>query len=410
MKQPIGSLRARLTLWYTLVLSVPLVAFAVGPYLVISRALHQRRDAFINDAITVFSRELTAERRAIPQLERAVEVTLEEVRFQEMDISVVDESGRVIGETRRHGAAGPFRRIERAHAVGDRRLTIAGIYPTGEVETLLARIRLTFWIAIPLLVGAAAAGGWFLAGRSLEPVERSFEQQRRFMADASHELRTPSAVLRAEADITLSRPTRSEREYRESMTVVQDAARRLTRIVDDIFLLARADAGHLVMQSGSVALADVVVDSVRAVQAIASGRGVTLSLENAVDARVRGDADLLGRVMLNLLDNAAKHAPSGSAVDVRMAASNGRCRVSVLDRGPGIPADARERVFERFYRVDSARSRSESTMTSGAGLGLAIAKRIAEMHGGTVELVASEPGRTEFVLQLPSPTVAGEGA
>jgi two-component system OmpR family sensor kinase len=308
---------------------------------------------------------------------------------------------------------------------------------------MLARIRRIFWIAIPLLIASAATGGWFLAKRSFAPVtamatraaeigattlherlpvasddelgalarvlndlldrlERSFDQQRRFMADASHELRTPSAVLRAEADITLSRPTRSEAEYRESMTVVQDAARRLTRIVDDIFLLARADAGHLVMHPAPVQLDDVVVDSVRAVQAIAAGRDITVELRDAVEARLDGDADLLGRVLLNLLDNAVKHAPDGSTVDVWMATGGGFAEVGVVDYGPGIPAEARERVFERFYRLDTARSRAENTITSGAGLGLAIARRIAEMHGGHVHLVESRPGRTEFRLRLPT--------
>lgn len=405
------SVRARLTLWYTLVLSIPLAALAVASYIVFSSELHERTDAFINDALNVFGRELIAERRSIPDLVAAINVTLAEVRFQDIDIVVRDENGRVLAATTRFEGAGPVRRIDRPHTAGDRRLTLTGIYPLTEVEAMLARIRRMFWIAIPLFIAVAAAGGWILAGRSLEPVERAFDQQRRFMADAAHELRTPSAVLRAEADITLSRPTRSEAEYRESMTVVQDAARRLARIVDDIFLLARADAGHLVLHPTAVDLDDVVVDSVRAVQAIASARGIRIELRDAVEARVHGDADLLGRVLLNLLDNAVKHSESGATVDVRMSAQQGRLSVSVVDSGPGIPEAARERVFERFYRMDTARSRSETTATSGAGLGLPIARRIAEMHGGQVELVGSAPGRTEFRLSLPGlPALAGGGA
>ena len=401
------SVRTRLTLWYTVVLSIPLATFAVGSYVVFSRELHERTDAFITDALNVFGRELIAERRSIPDLVAAINVTLAEVRFQNIDIVVRDESGRVLAATTRFEGT-PVRRIERPHTVSDRRLTLTGIYPTTDVDAMLARIRRMFWIAIPLFVAAAAAGGWILAGRSLEPVERAFEQQRRFMADASHELRTPSAVLRAEADITLSRPTRAESEYRESMTVVQDAARRLGRIVDDIFLLARADAGHLVMHPVPVDLDDIVVDSVRAIQAIASAKAITIDLRDAVEARVHGDADLLGRVLLNLLDNAVKHSSHGSTVEVRMARTNGRVDVTVADSGPGIPAEARERVFERFYRVDTARARSETTTTSGAGLGLPIARRIAEMHGGQVELVASAPGRTEFRFSVPA--LAGGGA
>jgi heavy metal sensor kinase len=475
------SVRARLTLWYTLVLSVPLAAFAIASYVVFSRALYDRTDAFLGEALAVFGREVGAERRIYPRLTDAIRVTLEEVRFQELDVFVVDGDGSLLGMSDRHeegerrssadsarlhafGVAarnagrpleervdlshGPHRLLARQQQVGGQYAIVGGAYPLRDVETTLARVRRMFWIAIPLLIAAAATGGWFLAKRAFAPVtamasraaeigattlherlpvvaddelgalarvlnslldrlELSFEQQRRFMADASHELRTPSAVLRAEADITLSRPSRAEAEYRESMTVVQDAARRLARIVDDIFLLARADAGHLVMHPGTVDVEDVVVDSVRAVQAIASGRGITVALKDAVDARVHGDADLLGRVLLNLLDNAVKHAFSGSEVEVRMSSAGGWCEVSVVDHGSGIPPEARDRVFERFYRVDTARSRSETTATSGAGLGLPIARRIAEMHGGTVELVGSEHGRTEFRIRLP--TLAGEG-
>jgi heavy metal sensor kinase len=437
------SVRARLTLWYTLMLSVPLAVFAVASYVVFSDQLHERTDAFITDALNVFGRELIAERRSIPDLTSAIQVTLAEVRFQDIDFIVRDESGQVLAATRRFDNVEPVRRIDRPHTVGDRHLTLTGIYPLTEVEAMLARIRRMFLIAIPLLIAAAATGGWFLAKRSFTPVtamasraaeigattlherlpvasddelgalarvlnelldrlERSFDQQRRFMADASHELRTPSSVLRAEADITLSRPTRSEAEYRESMTVVQDAARRLTRIVDDIFLLARADAGHLVLHPVPLLLDDVVVDSVRAIQAIAAGRDIKIELRDVVEARLTGDADLLGRVLLNLLDNAVKHAPSGSTVDVRMSASRGFVEIAVIDSGPGIPEDARDRVFERFYRVDTARSRTETTITSGAGLGLPIARRIAEMHGGHIELVESRRGRTEFQLRLPA--------
>ena len=429
-----SSVRARLTLWYTLVLSLPLAAFAVSSYVVFSRALHERTDAFISDALTVFSREAVAERRAIASSLDAIRVTLYEVRFRDLDILVLDDRGALLAMSAPHesavapakhvdsaavlaalsragrpphtvtiGSPEDYRVVTRPLDVSGRHFVVAGVYPLGHVRATLARIREIFLIVIPLLIACASTGGWFLAKRSFAPLEQAFEQQRRFMADASHELRTPSATLRAEADVTLSRPSRSEKEYRESMTVVQDTARRLTRIVDDIFLLARADAGHLVMQQGAVDLDDVVLESVRSVQPIAAERQVQVDLRDVVEAQVRGDADLLGRVMLNLLDNAVKYAPPDSVVDVRMSRSADRAvQISVVDRGPGIPGDARERVFERFFRVDTARSRAESTTTSGAGLGLPIARRIAELHGGHVTLVSSRPGHTEFLFRIPS--------
>ena len=306
---------------------------------------------------------------------------------------------------------------------------------------MLARIRRLFYIAIPLLVVAAAIGGYQLAKRSLAPVaamaaqaaeisdtnlqarlpigggaelvglgrvvnellerlERSFEQQRRFMADASHELRTPVTIVRTESEVTLSRTHRDESEYRASTGIIQDAARRLTRIVDDLFLLARADSGHLVPKEDDVYLEEIVADAAQAVRPVADQRSVRVEVRNVVEASVRGDADLLGRVLLNLLDNAIKHSQAGGVVEIGMARRNQHYEISVIDAGPGIPADIQEKIFERFFRADAARSAVENTTMSGAGLGLAIARKIAELHGGKLVVAESRPGLTELRLTL----------
>jgi two-component system OmpR family sensor kinase len=471
------TVRARLTLWYTLTLSLPLIGFAFASYFIFSRALRERTDAFIGDALGVFSRELVSERRTRPTIDDAIQATVREVRFRQLDIVVLDDSASVVAMSEPlpspgertpgrgadsaatmaalagalpladsmltvHRSDGRYRVIVHTVPVGVRQYHVAGIYPLADVEQTLERIRKPFIVAIPLLVVIAATGGWFLARRSLAPVsamalraaeigaatlherlpvatedelgrlarvlndlldrlERSFAQQRRFMADASHELRTPTAILRTEADVTLSRDHRSEGEYRESMAVVQDASRRLTRIVEDIFLLARADAGHLVLHAQPLDLEDLVHDIVRSVRPIAERRDVTVELLDVVEAPTTGDADLLGRVVLNLLDNAIKHSADGGRVEVRLARAGRTCTVDVLDEGPGVPSESRDRIFERFYRADSARSRAERSATSGAGLGLSISRRIAELHGGRLDLVESRPGRTVFRLTLP---------
>jgi heavy metal sensor kinase len=472
MRLPPTTIRARLTLWYAVGLAVPLAVLSIVLYFTFAQALRRRTDAFIGDALTVVTRELVSERRVRQTTADAIRATVEEVRFRHLDIVVTDEAGRVVamsaedpspslGPRSTDSAAvihalravsgdsaaatieranGRYRVMMHAVRAGGEKFRVSGIYPLAGDEAVLARITELFLIAIPVLVAAAGAGGWFLARRGLAPVaaltsqaaaigatnlherlpiaaadelgalarvlndlldrlERSFAQQRRFMADASHELRTPATIVRTEADVTLSRD-RSTAEYRESMTVVQDAARRLTRIVEEIFLLARSDAGQLVMNVVPLHLEELVHDIVRAVRPVAEDRGVQLDLREVVEAPMRGDPDLLGRVLLNLLDNAIKHSLADGVVEVRMTRGPGTRCLSVIDHGPGIPDELQDRVFERFFRADSARSRSESSATSGAGLGLAIARRIAELHGGRLDLVESRRGRTEFRLTM----------
>jgi heavy metal sensor kinase len=479
------TVRARLTLWYTLVLGVPLVVFASISFFILMHTLQSQADAFLRDALAVFAREVGSERRAIPSIDDAVRKTIVEVRFRDLDIFVLNEEGSVLAvsapynqdeQSRRSFAADSsvianalrnaratpqrprtlagqedkYRLLIRSLEIEDRRFILAGAYPLVQVEATLRRIRRIFLIAIPLLIAIASTGGYFLAKRSLTPVsamagraaeigastlherlpigaadelgalarvlndlldrlERSFAQQRRFMADASHELRTPTTIIRTEADVTLSRESRPEDEYRESMAIVQDASRRISRIVDDIFLLARADAGHLSARPEPLYLEDVVHDAIRAVRPLADLHHVSIELREVVEAPFVGDADLLGRILLNLLDNAIKHSPDGSTIDVALRTAGASYHVNVVDVGSGIPAEAHERVFERFFRIDAARMRAENTTTSGAGLGLSIGRRLAEMHAGRLDLVGSRPGRTEFRLSLPIPARNSQG-
>ncbi len=476
-----SSLRVRLALWHSLLVGLPLAVFAMVCYVAFSRALVGGTDRFIAEALSAFTRELGAERRAGLTAQQAMITTVHEVRFRELHIMILDPAGRVIASAappdtsglpdrtaaiERHldslviarasaltGADGPLslqlEAADGASRVRAQRLEIDGVgyvlagrYPLREAEQTMADVRRLFVVAIPLLIVAAAVSGYFLARRSLAPVasmaeraaaitasnlhqrlpvsggdelvrlarvvndlldrlEQAFEQQRRFMADASHELRTPTAIVRTEADVTLGKPQRAEAEYRESVTIMQDASRRLTRIVDDLFLLARSDAGHLVVHRAAMHLEDVVDDTVRAARLLGDTRGVRVALTEVVEAPVQGDADLLGRLLLNLLDNAIKHSTTGHLVTVAMQRVGSAVQVSVTDEGEGIPTALQGRVFERFFRADAARTRQETSRTSGAGLGLAISRRIAEAHDGQLALVESRPGHTVFRVTLP---------
>jgi signal transduction histidine kinase len=222
------------------------------------------------------------------------------------------------------------------------------------------------------------------------------------MADASHELRTPLSAVQAAADVTLQRPHRDEDEYREALALVADQARRLTRIVEEMFTLARADAGHLPLRRAPLYLDETLADVVRAARVLAEPRGVAVELATPGESPLVGDEDLLRRLVLNLVDNAIRHSPSGAVVRLGLERTADGYRVTVSDQGPGIPEEARERVFERFFRLDTARGREEDgSAGSGAGLGLSIARWIAEAHGGRLDLVRSDAQGSLFAATLP---------
>jgi two-component system, OmpR family, sensor kinase len=297
------------------------------------------------------------------------------------------------------------------------------------------------WL-IPIAVLLASVGGYFLARKSLAPVvamssqagrigaanlhERlavqnekdelghlarsfnglldrladSFERQRRFMADASHELRTPVAILRGESEVALSQQARSAEDYRESLGALHHEAERLTRIVEDLFTLTRADAGQYPLQKSHFYLDELIAECVHSARTLAQAKKVSLTFEGAPESPVHGDESLLRRMLLNLLDNAIKYTPEFGQVTVACLGNGKEYSVSISDTGGGIPAELWPRIFERFFRVDKARSRSASD-GGGAGLGLAISRWIAEAHQGRLELTRSDLTGSSFTAYLP---------
>ncbi len=235
---------------------------------------------------------------------------------------------------------------------------------------------------------------------TFDRLEQAFARQTQFTADASHELRTPLAVVRSQADLALLRPRTAE-EYREALEHCRRAAVRMSAIVEGLLVLARADAGRLEQRRGPVALDRVVADAVGLIEPLARDRGVTIETE-LVPCVVHGDAEALARIAGTLLDNAVRYNRPGGRAHVAVRQDNGEVVLSVADTGVGIPAEARPHVFDRFYRVDPARSRA----SGGTGLGLAICKSMAEAHGGRVEVESEVAVGSTFRVRLP----AGEGA
>ena len=223
------------------------------------------------------------------------------------------------------------------------------------------------------------------------------------MADASHELRTPVAILRGEAEVALSQPSRRPEEYRESLGILHQEARRLSLIVEDLFTLTRADAGQYPITAGDFYLEELVAGCVHSIRTLASAKKITLNVEAAEELMIRADEVLLRRMLLNLLDNAIKYTPEGGRIVVACRRTGEEYALVVSDTGGGIPADIQSRIFERFFRVDKARTRSDHD--GGAGLGLAIARWIAEAHHGRLELSRSDANGSAFTVFLPAAAI-----
>jgi signal transduction histidine kinase len=300
-----------------------------------------------------------------------------------------------------------------------------------------ATVMNTVRIAIPFAALAALTGGWLMVWRALRPLSvmaaqadgmdlrhmqarlpvpppqdelrrlavafnalldrlsNSVNAQRRFMADASHELRTPVSVARTAAQVTLSEGHRSEAEYREALDIVVSQTGRLTHVVDDMFLLALADVDGRPLVPRHLYLDEVVGECARAASVLAESRDISVTLESPEGVQVLGDEELLRRMVMNLLDNGIRYSPDSGRVEMTIDAEGDRVTLSVQDSGPGIPASAQEQVFERFVRLETSRP------TSGGGLGLPIARWIAEQHGGALELESTCDG-CRFVVTLPT--------
>ena len=307
------------------------------------------------------------------------------------------------------------------------------------IEGGLRSLRRNFFAGVPLVLLVASLGGYFLARKSLAPIalmnaqtqritaenlssrldvpnprdelgqfattinallarlDATFTEQQRFIADASHELRTPLAVLRGETEVALEQ-NRGADYYKESLALIKDEAERLTRIVENLFILARQPVDQHSMMKEPLRLNEVVSECVRSAQVLATQRGLRLRLDGAMsEVNFTGDDELLKRMLLNLLDNAVKYTAPGGEVGVALSTEYGSARIVVTDSGIGIPSAEQPRIFDRFYRVDKARSRA----LGGAGLGLSIAKWIVAAHGGTISVESTPKQGSEFIVELP---------
>ncbi len=306
------------------------------------------------------------------------------------------------------------------------------------VEAVLQRLIMLLGLALAVMVLAATGGGYLLIRRALAPVERiassaeqitlhnlserlpiaqtgdelqrlsislnhmiarlenAFQHNRRFIADASHELRTPLTIMRGELESIVDQTGRSPEVQRTAASILEEVE-RLARIVAGLFAVSRLDAGEAQKECVGFDLADLAASTAEQMCLLAEDKGISISTDFPRKVEIEGDRARMKQVVVNLLDNAIKYTPPGGNIHISAGAHGGKAILEVKDNGIGIPAEAQAHIFERFFRVDKARSRE----MGGAGLGLSIVKSICTAHGGKVEFTSVEGSGSKFRVELP---------
>ncbi len=250
---------------------------------------------------------------------------------------------------------------------------------------------------IIVLVGAGFASYW-LARRTLEPIEAAHEQQKRFTADVSHELRTPLTAIKMESEVALLNPAIAKQELQKTLKSNVEEVSKLETLINNLLRLTRLEADEL--QQNFVALSTKTLANAAAEQAAPVAKAKHITIDNkTTDLSLVGDQDGLIQLLVILLDNAIKYSPAGSTVEIRSRKTKDHVIISVKDQGIGIESAALEHVFDRFYRADNSRAKNEA---DGFGLGLSIAKMIADVHHGRVTLTSKSGQGTTVSVSLPA--------
>ncbi len=426
---PLRRLRLRLTAWYFATLALTLVLLGGGLFAVIRHQFAVQLNASLRQATTELERAARIREQEAGVSGRVVDA-VDELHIPDRTLYLLDTLGRPVkpaaadqwireaavraavrGEVDagRRAAHDRWLRLhaERFTLASGTPMVAAAVADRIELEDRYASLIAAFGGASLAALLLVAAGGWFLAGKSSAPIERSVDRMRRFMADAAHELRTPVTVLRTRAEITLQQP-RDAASYVEALSSIEAESQRLGRIVDDLLTLARADAGEWPIEQRAVYLDDIAMDAADAARAVAEAKGVALTLDRFEEAAVHGDPEFLRRLVMILLDNAVKYTPPGGRVRVEVGAPLGVATLVVADNGVGISSEQLPHVFERFYRGDPARQRDAagSRGPGGSGLGLAIAQWIAAVHGAEIDVTSSLDDGTTVTVRFPAAAVA----
>lgn len=450
-----ASIRVRLTAWYTTALSLMLIVYATATFVAVRHEFLEQLDDQLHDdfksAETVLA-PLSGGRIGFFDLRH-------DPHDEDRGSDVWSASGEEIYRSRTSAALPPvaltaatatpryeslsvdghtWRTLTGTALVGKRAVVLRVSRSEDRLLTQLWEILVVLVLGLPLVVALAGIGGYVLARRALTPIDHlasearritaerlherlsvpnqhdeigrlaavvnetfarlqsSFDQLRRFTADASHELRTPLSVIRGIGEIGLGE-TRTPAEYKEAIGSMLEEVDRLTHLVDTLLRLSHGDAGTVRLARQPIDLGRLTRDVVASVGILAEERNQRFTVDAADGVSVTADRLVLREAITNVVDNAIKYSPQTSTIDIRVHAEGNQAVLTVEDSGPGIAAEHRERIFDRFFRLDEARSRE----SGGTGLGLAIAKWAVEVNGGHISVEGGANGGSLFRISLP---------
>jgi heavy metal sensor kinase len=455
------SIRSRLTLWYTLIVAIIFVVIATVTYQYVRSTLLEQLDrALVNEARWIALRlekqaaENETDASAIADIREhgAYYPAKQYFEIWTLEGALFCQSGNILGDSLIKHVAFPTAggralqtvstfRVQPLRAIveeaPDARIIVG--FPTESVSNTLEELmRALAWMG-PVVVLLAVGSGLFLSKKSLAKVDQvtetarrisadrlsaripshdvddeigrlvgtfngmiarldaSFEQMKQFSADASHELRTPLTVLRTQLESALA-SRMSPSDVKRMVAQCLDEAIRMGSILENLLLLGRGDAGAASINRDRVRLDELLKDTYDETVILAGQKSIDVRIENTDNVLIWGDRERLRQMVLNLVDNAIKYSHEGSAITLTLGTEDGRANLVVRDQGIGIPRSEIPKIFDRFYRVDRARSRT----LGGSGLGLAIVKWIVEAHHGTISVKSSMNKGSEFTVSLPA--------
>lgn len=440
--------RRRLALWYTMVTAVLLLVFASGFYLYVRSTLIERIDDTLNHVVEVVQRSLVIE-PTNPHLESGQVRVNVESSFRDNAIPVEDDhidlewfspEGKALWSTFADAIAVPLnfdnagetvhqskdqllRQVTQRVQIGRQVLGYLRVsHPWFEVTKPTRELFLDLTVGTSIMVAIVAAIGWFLSGLAMQPIRESYQRLKQFTADASHELRNPIAIIQTNVQVALSDPDSDPQMQRYHLQVVERLTRRLGRLVDDLLFLARQDSSMVQPRRVLINLDELLTEVVEEQQTIAAEKGISLTLNHSAESEelvasqstllkslprienslsIQCDRDQISRLFTNLISNALQYTPANGKVTIELQqlkrASGSSLQVKVIDTGIGIPEEALPQLFDRFYRVDPARTKS----TGGSGLGLAIAQVIIENHHGQIQIESQVSQGTTVTVTLP---------